>query len=255
MAAKQKELIVGILVLLGGATGFAQEPLDVLNKNGLTKVATFFVVASEEPVLQKLFNMRPLIGQMEEKYMSWAAILQNEYEFQALNDDRIQLQGYLNDVNRQVASMPERNPPERQAKAEAQQYQSYVDQVLRDTNTQLERRRSLLVGPAVKAKAESDFKERRQAFLDGKSQMWPLVEQTLKEYEQLKENDSVSNALRAFNQAAKAHLKLGPSDKLMKEARQVVASERIFSPETASKPKKTPKRKALQMRKKKKGHR
>ncbi len=252
MAAKQKKLIVGILVLLGGATGFAQEPLDVLNKNGLTKVETFFVIASEEPVLQKLFNMRPLIGQMEEKYMAWAAILQNEYEFQALNDDRIQLQGYLNDVNRHVASMPERNPQERQAKAEAQQYQSYVDQVLRDTNTQLERRRSLLVGPVVKAKAESDFKESRQAFLDGKSQMWPLVEQTLKEYGQLKENDSVSNALRAFNQAAKAHLKLGPSDKLMKGARQVVAYERNYSPETASKPKKMPKRKALQMRKKKK---
>jgi hypothetical protein len=59
------------------------------------------------------------------------------------------------------------------------------------------------------------------------------------------------NALRAYNQEVKAHLKLGPSDKLKKSAQQVVVYEQNFSPETASKPKKMPKRKGLQMKKKK----
>jgi hypothetical protein len=217
----------------------------------LTKSGLFFVVASEEPVLQKLFNLRPAMGQMEEKFVKWAAILQNEYEFQALNDYRIQLQGHLNDVRGQVAAMTQRNALERQARAEAVQYQRAVDQELRDTNTQLQRRRSLLVGPAEKARAERDFNDRRQAFVDAKGQVWSAVEQTMKEYEQLKENDSVGNAIRAYNQAAKAHLRLGPSDKLKKSAQQVIAYERNYSPETASKPKKM-KRKGLQMQKKRK---
>jgi hypothetical protein len=252
MAGTQRTLAAGLVMILGVSGASAQEPLDVLNKHGLTKAGTFFVVASEEPVLQKLFNLRPAMGQMEEKFVKWVAILQNEYEFQALNDYRIQLQGHLNDVNRQVAAMPQRGPLQQQARAQAVQYQRAVDQELRDTNTQLERRRSLLASPAEKARVERDFNDRRQAFVDAKGQAWPAVEQTMKEYDQLKENDSVGNAIRAYNQAAKAHLKLGPSDKLKKSAQQVIAYERNYSPETATKPKKMPKRKGLQMQKKRK---
>jgi hypothetical protein len=229
----------------------AQEPVDVLAKNGLTKSGTFFVIASEEPVMQKLYNLRPVMGQMEQKYMAVAAIYQNEYEYQVLNDYRIQVQGHLDDVRGQVNAMPSSNLLQRQQKAEAQQYVRQVEQELRDTNTQVQRRRSLLVGPAVKAKAERDFKERRDAFVNAKGEMWPTVDETLKQYEQLKENESVMNALRAYNQEVKAHLKLGPSDKLKKRAQEVVAYEQNFSPETASKPKKMPKRKGLQMKKKK----
>jgi hypothetical protein len=210
----------------------------------------FFVVASEEPVLQKLYNLRPVMGQMQQKYMALAAIYQNEYEYQVLSDYRIQVQGHLNDVRNQVNSISPSTPQQRQAKAEAQQYQRAVEQELRDTNTQLQRRRNLLASSAVKAKTEDDFKDRRDAFVRAKGEMWPMVDETLKQYEQLNQNDSVKNALRAYNQGVKAHLKLGPSDKLKKGAQQAVAYEQNFSPETASKPKKTSKRKGLQMKKK-----
>jgi hypothetical protein len=242
---------VFLSTMLGVTMARAQEPVDILAKNGLTKSGTFFVIASEEPVMQKLYNLRPVMGQMEQRYMAVAAIYQNEYEYQMLNDYRIQVQGHLNDVRGQVNAMPSRTPQERMARAEAQQYQRAVEQELRDTNTQVQRRRSLLVGPAEKAKAERDFKERRDAFVKAKAEMWPVVDEALKKYEQLKENESVMNALRAYNQEVKAHLKIGPSDKMKKTAQQVVAYEQNFSPETASKPKKTAKRKGLQMKKKK----
>jgi hypothetical protein len=241
---------VSLSAALGGTMAKAQEPIDVLAKNGLTKSGSFFVVASEEPVMQKLYNLRPVMGQMEQKYMSLAAIYQNEYEYQVLNDYRIQVQGHLDDVRSQVNSMSPRTPQQRQARAEAQQYQRAVEQELRDTNTQVQRRRSLLVGPAQKAKAERDFKERRDAFLNAKGEMWPMVDETIKQYDELKANESVKNALRAYNQEVKAHLKLGPSDKFAKGAKQVIAFERNYSPETASQPKKMPKRKGLQMKKK-----
>jgi hypothetical protein len=251
MVGRRLLAAVCLSATLGVTMARAQDPVDVLAKNGLTKSGTFFVIASEEPVMQKLYNLRPVMGQMEQKYMAVAAIYQNEYEYQMLNDYRIQVQGHLNDARGQLNAMPSRTPQERLARAEAQQYVRAVEQELRDTNTQVQRRRSLLVGPAEKARAERDFKERRDAFVKAKAAMWPAVDEALKQYEQLKENESVMNALRAYNQEVKAHLKLGPSDKLKKSAQQVVAYEQNFSPETASKPKKTAKRKGLQMKKKK----
>ena len=58
---------------LGVTMARAQEPVDVLAKNGLTKSGTFFVIASEDPVMQKLYNLRPVMGQMEQRYMAVAA--------------------------------------------------------------------------------------------------------------------------------------------------------------------------------------
>ena len=56
------------------------------------------------------------------------------------------------------------------------------------------------------------------SFVKAKAEMWPVGGRDPEEYEQLKENESVMNALRAYNQEVKAHLKLGPSDKLKKSA-------------------------------------
>jgi hypothetical protein len=199
--------------------------------------------------MQKLYNLQPVMGQMQQKFIVVAGIYQNEYEYQALKDYQIQVDAHLSDVTRQVNAMNPRTPQDRQVKAEAQQYHQAVAQELRATNTEVERRRVRLVGPAQKAKAERDFKERRDAFVNAKGEMWPTVDETMKQYEQLGQNDSVKNAVRAYNQAVKAHLRLGPSDKFTKAAKQVIAYERNYSPETASQPKKMPKRKGLQMKK------
>ena len=107
---------------LGVTMARAQEPVDVLAKNGLTKSGTFFVIASEEPVMQKLYNLRPVMGQMEQKYMAVAAIYQNEYEYQMLNDYRIQVQGHLNDVRGQVNAMPRAACCRDRRRPTAQQY-------------------------------------------------------------------------------------------------------------------------------------
>ena len=80
--------------------------------------------------------------------------------------------------------------------------------------------------------------------------MWPDFEATLKRYDELKSNDSVLNALRAYNANAQAHLKIGPSDNLSKEAKQVIAYERTYSPETAPQIKKMPRPKRLDLKKK-----
>ena len=82
MIEKQVRIAVGLMMLLGGSHGIAQEPLDVLKTNGLVKSGKFFVLPEEEKVLQGLFNMRPVMGQLEAKYNAWGAIIQNEYEFQ-----------------------------------------------------------------------------------------------------------------------------------------------------------------------------
>jgi hypothetical protein len=241
---------VGWLVLLIGGGLFAQEPAELLGKHGLTKSGAYFVVASEEPVLQMLYNLRPYMGEMEGRFMQWAGILQNEFEHQQLSEYVIRLDGQLSALNAQIRSMQERNALQRQEKAEWVQYRNMVDQERRWANQERAIRQNRLVGPRVKEKAESDFKERREKFVAAKGQTWPAVEKTVKEYEDIKQNESVLNALKAFNQESKAHFRLGPSDKLTKAAQQVIKYEREYSPETATKPKKMPRRRGLELTKK-----
>ena len=86
-----------IMMLLAGSHGIAQEPVDVLKTNGLIKTGKFFVLPEEEKVPQGLFNLRPVVGQLETKYNAWGAIVQNEYEFQQLDDYQIVVAGGHND--------------------------------------------------------------------------------------------------------------------------------------------------------------
>ena len=250
MAAKQRYLAVGLMMLLGGSHGVAQEPVDVLKTNGLVKSGKFFVLPEEEKVLQGLFNMRPVMGQLEAKYNAWAAIIQNEYEFQQLGDYKILVTGQLNDYRIAYNNMPARTQQERFYKQQASQQFPVFDNELRLTNSALELHRKRLVGEAGKQKAENEAKKARDDFLQAKGRLWPDVESLLKRYDELKSNDSVLNAMRAFNAQAQARLKIGPSDDLSKKAKQVIAYEQTYSPETAPQPKKVPRHKRLDQKKK-----
>jgi len=250
MIEKRVRIAVGLMMLLGGSHAIAQEPVDVLKTNGLVKSGKFFVLPEEEKVLQGLFNMRPVMGQLEAKYNAWAAIIQNEYEFQQLGDYKILVTGQLNDFRILFNNMPQRTPLERFQKQQASQQFAVFDNELRLTNSELALRQKRLVGEAGKQKAVNDAKKACETFLQAKGRVWPDVEATLKRYDELKSNDSVLNALRAYNANAQAHLKIGPSDDLSKKAKQVIAYEQTYSPETAPQPRKVPRHKRLENKKK-----
>ncbi len=235
MIGKQVCIAVG-LMLLAGSQGLAQEPEDVLKTNGLVKSGKFFVLPEEEKVGQGLFNLRPVMGRVDTTYNAWAAIIQNESELQQLTDYRIQVQGQLNDFRVAFNNMPARNPLERLQKQEASQQFAEFDNVLRWTNSEVELRRKRVVGPVGKQKAEDDFKSAREKFVQAKGQLWPDVDSMQKKYDELKSNDSVLNALRAYNTQAQARIKIGPSDDLSKKAKLVINYERNYSPETAPQP-------------------
>jgi len=64
----ERQFCIAVGLLLAGSQGIAQEPVDVLKTNGLVKSGKFFVYPEEEKVLQGLFNMRPVMSQLETKY-------------------------------------------------------------------------------------------------------------------------------------------------------------------------------------------
>src|SRR4051812_19066590 len=144
MMSVRCRLLSGLLVLSGVFAGTARgeqaTPLDTLTDRGLTRAGKYFVVAGEVGVLQEVYNMRPLMADMEAKFRVWAAILQNEYEWQNLTDYGLWLGGHITDVNQQIGQMPQRSPLERLALAEAQRYRQRVDQEIRDTNTAIAQR-------------------------------------------------------------------------------------------------------------------
>ena len=250
MIEKRVRIAVSLLLLLGGSHGIAQEPLDVLKTNGLIKSGKFFVLPEEEKVLQGLFNMRPVMGLLEGKYSAWAAIIQNEFEFQQLGDYKILITGQFNDFKVAFNNMPQNTPQQRFEKQQAAQQFAVFDNELRLTNSELALRQKRLASEAGKQKAENDAKQACETFLQAKGRLWPDVDALLNRYDELKKNDSVLNALRAYNAQAQARLRIGPSDDLSKKAKQVITYERMYSPETAPQPKKISRTKRLDMKKK-----
>jgi len=211
--------------------------VQLLKTEGLVKSGNFFVLSEEEKVLQGLFNMRPFMAQLESKYNAWAAIIQNEYEFQQLGDYKIQITRELNDFRVAYNNIPAGTPQEGSAKQQAVQQFRVYDSELRQVDSSLELHRKRLVGEAGKRSAEDEFKKARENFMKAKGRLWPDVESLMKRYDELKSNDSVLNALKAVSAQTQARIKIGPSDDLSKKAKQVIAYERTYSPETAPQPK------------------
>jgi hypothetical protein len=248
--AVSRALIVGVFVQLLTTSGVtASDPIDVLNQNGLSKSGRFFVLNSEEQAIQGLMNIAPFADRMAGKWNQWAAIIQNEYEFQQLGDYRVSLISTINDYNAVISQMPTRNPMERLQKQEVVAERNAWDAELRATNTQLELRRRRLVGEPGKRQAEEDFNQARGEFLGAKRKIWPQIEKTLNRYDELKTIDSVLNALKQYNADAHAQLKIGPSDSMTKKIKQVFEYERTYSPETAPAPKKVARHKRLEKKK------
>jgi len=218
-------------------------PQSLLKEHGLQSAGSFFVVDAEQEALQKFYNMDPLMRKMKGEFYEWAAILQNEYEYNTLGEYRIYLTGHLNDVGQAIGQMPQRNPLERQQVLNMRAYQQSVDNELRVTNSQIAIRERKLVGEEGKEKAEEEFKESRKVFLSAASEARPYYDRVVAEYAKLSEDSAVKNALKAHNQMMKVHMKLGPSDKLKKAAGTVVKHERDYSPETAARRQRMPKHK------------
>ena len=133
--------------------------------------------------------------------------------------------------------MPPRTPLERCPKQQAsQQLAAYENEFTQSTASEFFAKATRRSGR--EAKGRNNSKKARETFLQAKGRLWPDVESLLKRYDELKSNDSVSNALRAYNAQTQAHLKVGPSDDLSKKAKQVISYEQTYSPETAPRPKK-----------------
>ncbi len=242
--------ILGVLLhVLACLEVAASEPIDVLNANGLSKSGRYFVVKDEEQAIQGLMNIAPFADRMRGKWGEWAAIILNEYEFRQLSDYKILLVAKINDYDAMTRQMPARNPYERFQREQVIAERNEWNAELGATNTQQELRRQRLVGDVGKRRAENDFKQARDEFLGAKRRIWPQIEETLKRYDEIKTIDSVLNALKQYNTEAHAHLKIGPSDSMAKKIKQVLESERTYSPETAPAPKKVPRHKRLEQKK------
>ena len=134
-----------------------------------------------------------------------------------MSDYKILVTGQLNDFRVAFNNMPQRTPLERFQKQQASQQFAVFDNELRLTNSELALRQKRLVGEAGKQKAEDDAKKACETFLQAKGRLWPDVDSLLKRYDELKGNDSVLNALRAYNAQAQAHLKNRPFGRLEQE--------------------------------------
>ncbi len=92
------------------------------------------------------------------------------------------------------------------------------------------------VSQAALDRVVNEFKKNLDQFLKEAAEAGPMFREVKQKYEELAADGSVQNALKAHNLETKASLKLGPSEKMLKDVNLVLKYERFYSPDTAPKP-------------------
>jgi hypothetical protein len=239
MTSRRGLFLLGLATLLGltAARSFGGQdsgPLDLLKQRGLISAGRYFIVASEAPFRQQVEQMRPVMNELALKYTKLVAILENEGAILDLLDAITLMQGHVNDLSNDIARLPRRNALERMEAANWAQELNRQQSVLAACRYELGQRQRRVPSMGTKERAESEFNKVRDKFLSKVSEANPLYDKVKQDYAALQTDVSVKNAITAHSQEMKATFKLGPSDKLQKDARDIMRYEREYSPETAT---------------------
>jgi hypothetical protein len=237
MLAKRCTGLVGLLVVLGGSGALADDysAEGVLKAHGLTRSGVFFIVASESEAIENTqLKVRPLVQYMAQAHGKFAVVLENEMLLEEAEDYKIRVVSEIGNVDLALPDMPRRNILEKQQALQAQQWRNQLSKELNVTNNQIAALHRRQVPQGVKMKLEKDFEQKRSDFLSAAADLRPLADKTMGEYNELKGNASVKNALNAYKQLTKANIPLGPSKDFVKAIQFVKSAERTYSPETAA---------------------
>jgi hypothetical protein len=237
MLTKRCTGLAALLVVLGGSGAFAADTSaeDVLKGHGLTRSGVFFIVASESEAIENTqLKVRPLVQYMAQAHGKFAVVLENEMLLEEAEDYKIRVVSEIGNVDLALPDMPRRNILEKQQALQAQQWRNQLSKELNVTNNQIAALHRRQVPQGVKMKLEKDFEQKRSDFLSAAADLRPLADKTMGEYNELKGNASVKNALNAYKQLTKANIPLGPSKDFVKAIQFVKSAERTYSPETAA---------------------
>ncbi|HZW34692.1 MAG TPA: SUMF1/EgtB/PvdO family nonheme iron enzyme [Isosphaeraceae bacterium] len=216
-------------------------PEELLQARGLTRSGAYFVVASENEVLERAKKIRPLIDQMARAFEQYALVLQNEMQLAEAEEFRVLRSNQIDSSNAALSNMPNGS--------KANSFQNEQYQVARAFRDGLERERAAAARTAEllrsrqvpkerKDELAKDFAAKRSDFLKAAGELKPIHDKAMSEYRKLQADRTVKEALDAFRRSTKAAAFLGPSRDFQRAIDTITEAERAYAPEIAAPKKK-----------------
>jgi hypothetical protein len=242
MRAIPSRLAVALLTIvapLGDDSAVAADPTPekVLEGRGLKRSATLFVLDQESDFVPQVAKLKPGYQQLKATFTKLAAVLQNQAEYDYLNDQWTLVNEQLRNVQAEIDDHPPlSNNVLRQnwnnlLDAEKQLRYQY-NALGREVNLRDRR----LVGDREKERLQDEFKKQREDFLEKSKELREQADKIKAEYDKLSRDEAVKKALVALKASTKGGVALGPSPAFKNASAWLTSAVRSTSPE-ALKPK------------------
>ena len=200
----------------------------LLVKRGLKKVGMYYVVATEDDVDAGVSKVIPFFNVMEVAWNELNEAVQIENYVQQLDDFRINVQAYINDLNGQLASLPN-TVVNRLARQGLQQEIQAAQNNLGNANREFAIWSKRVVPPRKKQALHDEFMKRRTDFLEANKELRPTVDKAMKEYNEVKKDAEAMNAIKVLKEKARAPLAIGPSAGFKKAIDRIRKAEQMVS--------------------------
>jgi serine/threonine protein kinase len=200
----------------------------LLVKRGLKKVGLFYVVATEDEIDAGVNKVIPFFNVMDAAWIEVDKAVRIENYAQQLDDTRINLQAYINDLNVQLGSLPN-TVVNRLARQGLQQEIQAAQANLGNANREFAIAIKRVVPPRKKQALIDEFMKRRADFLEATKDFKPTVDKAMKEYNELKKDEEVMSAIKVLKEKERAPLAIGPSAGFKKAIAGIRKAEQMVS--------------------------
>jgi hypothetical protein len=233
--------LAALLAAAPAPAGDDNTPEGVLKGKGLTVSNKVFVVESEQAVIDFVNSLKPAVDEMAQARAKYQEAEDVEEQFRYWNAELAETDRQIGDLNREIDNVTSQinTEPNRQKKAVMQQYR---DNQLRPWLPQLQQYRALAnsnvrkVGPIRVPPERIDHLKRvhenaHAQYLRQSAGLNEPYEAAKKQYDTLKADQTVRNALKEFNRQHKVSYQIGPSRELTDAIKAVEKVQKTYTPE------------------------
>jgi hypothetical protein len=257
-----RPIVLGLLFVAfgvgrGPAFGGDSPAEATLKGKGLAKSGRVFVIEDEKPVLAKMKDVRASFAAYAMVADKQAASERSEAQAAHLEEQRVALKAQLDELNDQILIMqgtstggnalPRQGPgngqpggagPVSPLLMQRQQVTTALAEVA------VAQKALKAESPVVKDKAalDDEVKKRGEAFKSSLADLRKMVDEVTKKYADLAADPTVKKSLADLEKAAKAKLKLGPSDAFAAGMKELDQAEKRFLGKKTTAPAKSKKK-------------
>jgi hypothetical protein len=209
--------------------------LEILLARGLTREGNLFILKDEEASFaSKVDVARPLYKEADAVGNRLTMILTHEMEFRGLQNERALVQKNIDDMRVAMRFMPGRTNFDKADRAAAQQQLAALELTLNNQLAILDVQRRNLSPPPVKNSLNNEFMNKRKIFLDAARNARSSCEEIQTRYEELRKDESITQALTKYRDSKGVAVKLGPSDNFTQCLNWLTTAEKMANAEPAS---------------------